>query len=226
MHVLANRDRGDHVLAALQDERRYRDLPKVGPVVGIEGDPREFLRDVRVGPAEAVGKLLAKLRPVGIAHDHGGHRGRPAHVIVGEEFQEFGNLLFLEAADIAFIVNIAGRRPYHDEAFEHARRLERREKADHRTNRMADEDRVLEAEFVADLDHVVRVARKRGVFLGIVGLQVRPARPDMVEKDSPKSVLESGRHVPPHVLVAAKSVGEHHRRGTGAGRMNVVANDS
>ena len=148
VHVLADRDRSDHVLAALQDERRYRDLPKVCPVVGIECDAREFLRDIRVGPAEAVGELFAKLRPIGIAHDHRGHRGRPAHVIFGEEFQEFGDLLFLEPADIAFVIDIAGRRPHHDEALEHPRRLERREQADHRTDRMADEHRVLQAEFV------------------------------------------------------------------------------
>ena len=183
VHVLADRERGDHVLTALQDERRYRDLRKVGPVVGIERDAREFLRDVGVGPAEAVGELLAKLRPVGIAHDHGRHRGGPAHVIVGEEVQEFGDLLFLEAADIAFVVDIAGRRPHHDEALEHARRLERREQADHRAHGMADEDRVLQAKLVADLDNVVRVARERGVFFGIVGLQVGAARADMVEKD-------------------------------------------
>ena len=157
---------------------------KVGPVVGNECDARELLGDVGIGPAEAVGELLAKLRPVGIAHDHRGHGGRPAHVIVGEELQEFGDLLFLEATDVVFVIDIARRRPHHDEALEHPRRLERREQADHRTDRMADEDRILEAEFVADLDHVVRVARERSsIFAEFVGLQVRPARANMVEKD-------------------------------------------
>ena len=31
VHVLADRKRGDHVLAALQDERRYRDLRQGRP---------------------------------------------------------------------------------------------------------------------------------------------------------------------------------------------------
>ena len=68
-------------------------LREVGAVVGIERDARELLGDVGVGAAEAVGELLAKLRPVGIAHDHRRHRGRPAHVIVGEEVQQLGDLL-------------------------------------------------------------------------------------------------------------------------------------
>ena len=50
-------------------------------------------------------------------------------------------------------------------------------------------------------------------------------RADMVEKDNPKSILERRRHAPPHVLIAAKSVGEHHPRGTGAGGTNVVAKE-
>ena len=90
---------------------------------------------------------------------------------------------------------------------------------------MADEDRVLQAEFVADLDHIVRVAGERGVLRGIVSLQIGAARADMIEKDDPELVLERGRYVPPHVLIAAKTVRENHRGWAVAGHMDIVAND-
>ncbi len=48
---------------------------------------------------------------------------------------------------------------------------------------MADEDRVLQAKLVADLDNIVRIARERGILLRIVGFQVGAARADMIEKD-------------------------------------------
>jgi hypothetical protein len=91
---------------------------------------------------------------------------------------------------------------------------------------MADENRVLEAKLIADLDDVARIAIKRGIFRWIVGLQVRAACADMIEKNDPELVFERGRHIPPHVLVATKPVGEHHRRGAGPGGLNVVANES
>ena len=89
---------------------------------------------------------------------------------------------------------------------------------------MSDEDCLLKVELVAELYHVVRIAIERGIFGRIVGLQVRATRADMIKKDCLKVVFESGGHVPPHVLVAAKSVGEHHCRRAGAGNMHVIAN--
>jgi hypothetical protein len=88
---------------------------------------------------------------------------------------------------------------------------------------MPDEDCILETKFVADIDNVVRVSGKRRLCLRIVGFQVRPTRADMVEKDSLKPGLERWRHMPPHVLVAAKSMREHHG-GAGPGSANIVTN--
>ena len=44
-----------------------------------------WLGDLGIGAAEAVGQFFAQLRPVGIAHDRRRHRRRPAHVVVGEK---------------------------------------------------------------------------------------------------------------------------------------------
>src|SRR3954463_6081981 len=82
VHILANRERSDHILTALQDERRYRDLRKISSVVGLESDARKLLSDIWVAPTEAVGQLCAELRPLWIAHNHRRHRGGPSHVIV------------------------------------------------------------------------------------------------------------------------------------------------
>src|ERR1051325_7316126 len=66
VHVLSYRNGGDNVFTALQNQGRYRDFREVGPIVGVESDARELLCDVGIGPAEAVGEVLAKLRPVRI----------------------------------------------------------------------------------------------------------------------------------------------------------------
>jgi hypothetical protein len=50
--------------------------------------------------------------------------------------------------------------------------LRRGKESDHRTHGMSDEDRILEADLVANLDHVVRVARESGISVGVVGLQL------------------------------------------------------
>jgi hypothetical protein len=38
----------------------HRDLGEIAPIVGCEGDTRTCLCDLRIGPAEAVGKFLAE----------------------------------------------------------------------------------------------------------------------------------------------------------------------
>ena len=63
-HVLANRHRGDHILAALQHQRRYCHLGQIGPIVGKERHPSELAGDLRVGPTEALGQLLAQFRTI------------------------------------------------------------------------------------------------------------------------------------------------------------------
>ena len=48
----------------------------------------------------------------------------------------------------------------------------------------------------------------------------------MIKKDDPEFVLEAGRHVPPHILIAAETVCENHRSLAGASYMDIVASDS
>jgi hypothetical protein len=45
----------------------------------------------------------------------------------------------------------------------------------------------------------------------------------MIEMNGPIPVLERGRHMPPHVLITAKSVRENDRRTARSGRLNIIA---
>ena len=45
---------GDNIVTALKDQRRYRDIGKVRPIVGHEGNACECLGDLRIGSAAAV----------------------------------------------------------------------------------------------------------------------------------------------------------------------------
>ena len=90
---------------------------------------------------------------------------------------------------------------------------------------MADEDRVLEFELIADLDDVVGITLERGILGRIVGLEIGAARADMIEQHGPEPVLEGRRNMPPHVLVAAEAMREHHRGRAGAFDVNIVASD-
>ena len=63
---------------------------------------------------------LDGLGAVGIAHDGRGHRGRPAHMVVLQEFKELADLGFAEAADIIAIVDVTRRRSHQDPATKHA----------------------------------------------------------------------------------------------------------
>src|ERR1700736_48037 len=46
VHELADLHGGDDVLLALENQGRHGDLEKVGPVIGLEGHPREGLGDL------------------------------------------------------------------------------------------------------------------------------------------------------------------------------------
>ena len=118
--------RGDDVFAALEDQRRHVDAGEVLAIVGGERHAGEGLGDLRIGAAEAVGQLLAQLGPVRIAHDRRRHLRRPAHVIGFQKLQQLLDLLRAEAADISFIVDVAGRGTDQHQLAEHARRLLRR----------------------------------------------------------------------------------------------------
>ena len=86
--VFADLGGRDDVVAALHDQRRHCHPPKVGPIVRAERHARKLPRDLWVGSTEAVGQLLAKFRPVGIAHDCRRHRRRPAHMVVCKRTRE------------------------------------------------------------------------------------------------------------------------------------------
>jgi hypothetical protein len=90
---------------------------------------------------------------------------------------------------------------------------------------MPDEYGASQSKFVSDLDYVIRVGGEAGVLLRIIGAEVGPARTYVVEEDNAELVLERRSHVPPHILITAESVREHHRRGTSAADLDVVAND-
>src|ERR1700692_1344530 len=107
MHEFADFGGGYDVLLALKYQRGHRYLRQVGTVVGSESDARKRLGDFRIGAAETVGELLAELRPVGIAHDGWCHSGRPAHMIILEEFEEFSDLFLAESTDIIAVVDVA-----------------------------------------------------------------------------------------------------------------------
>ena len=98
----------DDVFGALEDEATGLYAGKIGPVVGQEGGPGKLLSDLRVSPAKAVRELLAKFRPLWIAHNHRCHGLRPAHVVAIEELQQFLDLGLGEAPHVIAIVYVAG----------------------------------------------------------------------------------------------------------------------
>src|SRR5580698_8283030 len=99
-HELSDLLRGNDILAALKDQGWNCDLGEITSVVRCEGDARECLCDLRIGPTKAVGQFLAELRMVRVAHDGRRHRRGPTHMIVFEELEKLRDLLFGEAADI------------------------------------------------------------------------------------------------------------------------------
>ena len=211
-HVVADDIRRDHVVRALQDQGGHPDVGEVGAVVRGEGDPGEVPGDLRIGAAEAVGQLVAELRPVGVAHDHRGHRARPAEVVAVQRLQQPVDVLGREPADVLAVVDVARRGTDQHQPAEALRLAIGGEHADHRADRVADEHDVRQVERVADLQDVVGVAAQVAVAVGVEGPEVRPAGADLVEQHDAVGGLEGRRDEPPHVLVAAEAVGEQHRR--------------
>ena len=85
--------------------------------------------------------------------------------------------------------------------------------------------RVAQLQLAADLDHIVRVSCQRAVFLRIVGREIGSAGADVIEQDRAEVLLERRRHEPPHVLIAAEPVREHHGALAGPPRLHVVTHD-
>src|SRR6476659_3413993 len=78
---------------------------------------------------------------------------------------------------------------------------------------MADEDHVMEIEGGDDFQHIASIAVEFAIAFRAVGAEVGLSPANVIEKDDAIMLLEGRRHEPPHVLVAAKSVGEEHRLG-------------
>ena len=215
MDVGADADRGDHVVGALQDERPNRHAREVGAVVGQERHAREVRRDLRVGRTEGVGQLVAELGPVLVAHDHRRHRARPAEVVAGQRLQQPVDVLAREAALVPVVVDVARRRADHDQPREALRLGDGGQRADHRADRVADEDRTVDVQRTQDRQDVLGVAVQRPVALGIEGRVVGMAVADVVEQDHAVLVGKRRPDEAPHVLITAEAVGEDDRRTVG-----------
>src|SRR5829696_2284056 len=209
-NVATDRLRRDRVARALHDECLRRKLRQIRAVVRQERYPSKVLRHLRVGAAKAVGELVGELRPLRVPHDHRSHGARPAEMVRVQEVEQPLNILALEATDIVAFVDVAGRRPDQDEPVEQLRPADRREDADHRAYRMADKDRTLNPELVADLHQVAGIAVECRIFLRAENRGVGAPMPDMVEEYKPVVFLERRGHETPHVLIAAIAVREDH----------------
>jgi hypothetical protein len=66
MHVLAHGTGSDHIVGALQDQRRRIDGAEILSIVREERHPGEVRRDLGVGAAEAVRQLLTEIRTIRI----------------------------------------------------------------------------------------------------------------------------------------------------------------
>lgn len=207
---LADRERRDQVVAALQNQGRDRRLRHIGAVVRGEGDAGEVLGDLGIVAAEAVRQFLAQLGPVGRAHDGRRHAARPAEVIRIHRLQQFVDVFVAEAADVIAVVDVARRRTDHHLRHEALRRLDGGQQADHGADRMADEDHRAAGERIEDLEQVVGIALQAGVLVAAVGGQVGAAAADQVEGDDAEAVLVGRREEAPHGLVAAESMCKDH----------------
>ena len=120
-----------------------------------------------------------------------------------------------EPADVAVVVDVPRVRADHHQRAEQLRRLLQRQDADHRADRVPDEDDVGELQLAADLDDVGGVAAQRGVLLRVVGREVGVAGADVVEEHDAVVDGEVRGDEPPHRLVAAEAVREQHRPARG-----------
>ena len=87
----------------------------------------------------------------------------------------------------------------------------RGEDADHRADRVTDDDYVGEVELTADFEDVLGVAFERGVSVRVPGRMIRAAEAHVIEEDDPVILRESGPDVPPHALITAEAVRREHR---------------
>src|SRR5579872_6400792 len=91
---------------------------------------------------------------------------------------------------------------------------------------MADEDGISQAKLAADLDHVVSVSGQSRILSFIVRSQVRTTCSYVVKQNGPEIRLERWRDKPPHILIAAEPMGEHHRFLADALNIYIIAFDN
>ena len=89
-----------------------------------------------------VGQLRPELRAVGVAHDRRRHRARPAEEVASIDSSSSSMSARREAADVALVVDVARRRADQHELADPLGRPRGGQHADHRADRVPDEDRV------------------------------------------------------------------------------------
>ena len=141
------------------------------------------------------------------------HRPGPAEEVALQRLEQLLDVGAAEAAAVRVVVDVARRRADEHQRADPPGLADRGQHADHRADRVPDEDGVGQVERAAQLQHVVGVGVERAVPLRVVGRQVRAAGADVVEQDHAMVGLERGRDEPPHPLVAAEPVREQHRAG-------------
>lgn len=120
-----------------------------------------------VHPAKTRFKLLGKLRNVEIAHDYRRHGSRPSDVIALQCVEQAVDIRLLHPSVILSGIDVAGRRTDHGQSLERLRLSDSGQSADHGTDRVADKVDLLQAEFVDDLQDVLRIAAE-GAVAGLV----------------------------------------------------------
>ena len=106
-NVFADAHRSDRILGALKYQHRHVHAGEVEQaVVGGERDLHELASDPWVGCTEARSQLLAKCRPIEVAHDHRGHGTRPAEVVRLKVCEQLVDVLAIEPADVPVVVDV------------------------------------------------------------------------------------------------------------------------
>ena len=175
------------VVGALQHQRRRRVTARGRRGCRTGTSTRAKWRgDLRVGAAEAVGQLARPAPAVRVAHDHRRHRARPAEVVAVQRLEQPVDVLAREPAERTRRrrCSAATARPARA-ARSAPGSLGRGQHADHRADRVADEDRRRAAR--ARRRSRARRRRSRRATRSARGrsAEVRAAGADVVEQDDP-----------------------------------------
>ena len=128
MHEPADALGRNHVVGTLQHQSPGRNASQISSIIREKSGASERLGNLGIGSAKTVCQFFAELGSFSVAHDDGCHGLGPPEIVAVEEIKQFVNLYLAKSANIAVVVDIARRRPHHDEALEDFRRLLRRER--------------------------------------------------------------------------------------------------